>query len=139
LETGEDNKYTSPSLETAREKSIDITLGKPLATASTTLNIKRFGFSLIAFDTGRVNRMKNLRGLLIGFLEDIAPKGYVEDWTQKHIEAYHVHDGHRRSSSHSRWEADRHVCRGEEYSPYTAIFVRNRTDWQGDEFFAFTS
>jgi hypothetical protein len=76
---------------------------------------------------------------LARFLESSAPLGYDEDWTDQHIKhlmaisvARAFRDG-RSLRLGSMW-------RGEQYSPYTAIFIENGNDARGrDNYFTFTS
>lgn len=81
---------------------------------------------------------KVLARFLIDFLENIAPEGYVEDWTWKHI-MYVLAISVARAIRDGRQLHLGGVWCGEEHSPYTAIFVRDGANWQNDECFAFTS
>lgn len=123
----------SPSPEAGQGNQY-IALGRPLATASTIVNVKRSGFLLVGSSMFIVERKpyQVLARFLIDFLENIAPEGYVEDWTWKHIMymmaisvAQAIRDGRQLHLGG--------VCCGKGRSPYTAILVRDGVDWQNDK------
>lgn len=87
---------------------------------------------------GEDKTYKVLAGSLIDFLEKIEPEGYVEDWTWRHIMHTMAISVARAIQGRKQLQLGSVYC-GEEYSPYTAIFVRDRTDRRGNECFAFTS
>ncbi|KAF2175605.1 hypothetical protein K469DRAFT_702140 [Zopfia rhizophila CBS 207.26] len=87
---------------------------------------------------GEDRTYKVLARFLIDFLENIAPEGYVEDWTWQHIMYMMAISVGRAIRNRRQLHLGSAYC-GKEYSPYTAIFVRDRADWQDDECFAFTS
>lgn len=81
---------------------------------------------------------ETLAGLLDDFLKKTAPKGYAEDWTWRHVMHMMAIRVARAIQNGKQLQLGCVYC-SEGHSPYTAIFVRDRTDWPGYECFAFTS
>ena len=87
---------------------------------------------------GEGRRYRVLARSLVSFLEEIAPEGYVEDWTWKNI-MYMMAISLARAIQDGRQLHLGGICRSKGNSPYTAIFVTDEVDWQANECFAFTS
>ncbi|ERF74440.1 hypothetical protein EPUS_06618 [Endocarpon pusillum Z07020] len=87
---------------------------------------------------GESRSYRVLARFLMDFLENIAPDGYVEDWTWKHI-MYVMAISVARAIRDGRQLRLGCVCCDDKNSPYTAIFVRDRVDRQSNECFALTS
>jgi hypothetical protein len=81
---------------------------------------------------------KALADRLTNFLKKTAPEGYVEDWTWKHIMHMMAINVARAIQGGKQLQLGSVYC-DREYSPYTAIFVKDETDRRGNECFAFTS
>ena len=86
-----------------------------------------------------LNKYRELRSRLKLFLQEVAPKGYREDWTSRHLMhlmaknlAQAVRDGKQLQLGC--------IWRREDYSPYTAIFVPSATaEVIKEEQFVFTA
>jgi hypothetical protein len=87
---------------------------------------------------GESKSYQELASFLITFLEDVAPEGYDEDWSWRHI-MYLMSISVARAVQNGRQLHLGSIACGTAYSPYTAIFVENRYRRKSSGCFAFTA